>query len=89
VGHLSLINVGSGAKLGKTGGQMGILISLTTYTIIRSDMSDDTKLSYSGYLGLVSCVLCVLLTPFYVIDGIKTRKQLNTPPDKFCLRIKT
>lgn len=44
-------------------------------------MSDDTKLSYSGYLGLVSCVLCVLLTPFYVIDGIKTRKQLKTPPD--------
>jgi len=60
---------------------IGILISLTTYTIIRSDMSDDTKLSYSGYLGLVSCVLCVLLTPFYVIDGIKTRKQLKTPPD--------
>ena len=54
---------------------------MTTFTIIRSDMSDDTKLSYSGYLGLVSCVLCVLLTPFYVIDGIKTRKQLNTPPD--------
>ena len=60
---------------------IGILISLTTFTIIRSDMSDDTKLSYSAYLGLVSCVLCVLLTPFYVIDGIKTRKQLNTPPD--------
>lgn len=59
----------------------GILISLTTFTIIRSDMSDDTKLSYSGYLGLVSCVLSVLLTPFYIIDGIKTRKQLETPPD--------
>lgn len=59
----------------------GILISLTTFTIIRSDISEDTKLSYSGYLGLVSCVLCVLLMPFYVIDGIKTRKQLEAPPD--------
>ncbi|XP_071153983.1 uncharacterized protein DDB_G0286299-like [Mytilus edulis] len=60
----------------------GIFIAMATLTMLQSDTFEESKLSYSAYLGLVADVIAIILTPFYIIDGITTTKQLDKPRDK-------
>ncbi|VDI02340.1 Hypothetical predicted protein [Mytilus galloprovincialis] len=60
----------------------GILIAMATLTMLQSNTFEESKLSYSAYLGLVADVIAIILTPFYIIDGITTTKQLEKPRDK-------